>query len=57
MPRKNMHGKPDIIEGIKSKRHECLGYVAIMEENRMVKGVFEGHPGGRRNTGRPRKRW
>jgi hypothetical protein len=28
-----------------------------MENNRMVKRVFEGHPGGRRKTGRPRKRW
>jgi hypothetical protein len=28
-----------------------------MEENIMVKRVFEGHPGGRRKTTRPRKRW
>jgi hypothetical protein len=28
-----------------------------MEENRMVKRVFEGQPGGRRKIGRPRKRW
>jgi hypothetical protein len=28
-----------------------------MEENRMVKRVFEGHTGGSRKTGRPRKRW
>jgi hypothetical protein len=54
---RNRYGQPDIIAGIKSKRLEWLGYVAIMEENTMVKGVFEGHPGGRRNTGRPRKRW
>jgi hypothetical protein len=27
-----------------------------MEETRMVKGVSEGHPGGRRKTGRPRER-
>jgi hypothetical protein len=31
-----------------------VGYVAIVEGNRMVK---EGHPGGRRKTGRSRKRW
>jgi hypothetical protein len=28
-----------------------------MEEDRMAKRIFEGHPGGRRKTGRPRKRW
>jgi hypothetical protein len=28
-----------------------------MEENRMVKRVFEGHSGRRRKTVRPRKRW
>jgi hypothetical protein len=34
-----------------------VAYVARLEENRMVKRVFEGHPGGRRKTGRPRRRW
>jgi hypothetical protein len=52
-----MYGQPDIIAEIKSKRLEWLGHVARMEENRMVKRVFEGNPGGRRKTGRPRKRW
>jgi hypothetical protein len=28
-----------------------------MEEDRMVKRIFEGHPDGRRKTSRPRKRW
>jgi hypothetical protein len=28
-----------------------------MEEDRMVKRIFEGNPGGRRKTGRPRKPW
>jgi hypothetical protein len=28
-----------------------------MEEDRMVERIFEGHPGGRRKTDRPRKRW
>jgi hypothetical protein len=52
-----MYGQPDIISEIKSKRLEWLGHVARMEEKRMVKRVFEGNPGGRRKTGRPRKRW
>jgi hypothetical protein len=52
-----MYGQPDIISEIKSIRLEWLGHVARMEENRMVKRDFEGHPGGRRKTGRPSKRW
>jgi hypothetical protein len=51
-----MCGQLDIIAEIKSKRLEWLGRVTRMEENRMVKRVFEGHPGGRRKTDRPRKR-
>jgi hypothetical protein len=54
---RNMYGQPDIIAEIKSKRLECLGHVDRMEENTMVKRVFEGHPGGKRKTARPRKRW
>jgi hypothetical protein len=34
-----------------------VAYVARLEENRMVKRVFEGHPGERRKTGRSRRRW
>jgi hypothetical protein len=33
-----------------------LGTVVRMEK-RMVKRVFEGHPGGRRKAGRRSKRW
>jgi hypothetical protein len=51
-----MYGQPDITAEIKSERFEWLGHVR-MEENRLVKRVFEGHPGGRRKAGRPRKRW
>jgi hypothetical protein len=40
-----------------NERLEWLGHVVRMEENRMVKRVYEGHPGGRRKTGRTRKRW
>jgi hypothetical protein len=52
-----MYGQPDIIAKIKSKRLEWLGHVERMEESRMVKRVFEGHPGVRRKIGRPKKRW
>jgi hypothetical protein len=54
---RNMYGQPDITAEIKSKIIEWLEHVVRMKENRMVKRVFEGHPGGRRKTGRPRKRW
>jgi hypothetical protein len=50
-----MYGQPDII--VEIKRLEWLGYVRRMEQNRMVKRVFEGQPGGRRKNGRSRKRW
>jgi hypothetical protein len=52
-----MYGQPDIISEIKSKRLEWLGHVARVEGNRMVKRVSEGHPDGRRKTGRHSKRW
>jgi hypothetical protein len=52
-----MYGQPDITADNKSKILEWLGHVARMEENRMVKRGFEGDPGGRRKTGRTRKRW
>jgi hypothetical protein len=52
-----MYGQPEIIGDIESKRLGWFGHVVRMEEDRMVKGIFEGHPGGRRKTDRPRKRW
>jgi hypothetical protein len=52
-----MYGQPEITGDIKSKRLGWLGHVVRMEEDRMVKRIFEGHPDGRRKTGRPRKRW
>jgi hypothetical protein len=54
---RNMYGQPEIIGDIKSKRLGWLGHVVRMEEDRMVKRIFEGHPGGRRKTDGPRKRW
>jgi hypothetical protein len=46
-----------MIAEIKSIRLEWLEHVARMEENRMVTRASEGHPGGKRKTGRPRKQW
>jgi hypothetical protein len=44
----NMYGQPEIIGDIRSKRLGWLGHVVRMEEDRMVKRIFEGHLGGRR---------
>jgi hypothetical protein len=52
---RNMYGQPEITGDIKSKRLGWLGHVVRMEEDRMVKRIFEGHPGGRRKISRPRK--
>jgi hypothetical protein len=52
-----MYGQPEIIGDIRSKRLGWIGHVVRMGEDRMLKRIFEGHPGGRRKTDRPRKRW
>jgi hypothetical protein len=52
---RNMYGQPEIIGDIRSKRLGWLGHVVRMEDNQMVKRIFEGHPGGRRKTARPRE--
>jgi hypothetical protein len=51
-----MYGQSEIIGDIKSKRLGWLGHVVRMEEDRMVKRIFDGNPGGRRKTDRPSKR-
>jgi hypothetical protein len=40
---RNMCGQTEIIGVIKSKRLGWLGHVVRMEEDRMVKRIFEGH--------------
>ena len=47
----------DIVRFVKSKRMVCLGHVIWMEGKIIPKGVLEWKPTGRRNRGRPRKRW
>jgi hypothetical protein len=46
-----------IVGDIKSSSLRWLGHVERMAEDRAVKKVFKGKPGGRRLQGRPRKRW
>ena len=47
----------DIVIFVKSKRMAWLGHVMRMEGKRVLKRVLEWKPTGRRNRGRPRKRW
>jgi hypothetical protein len=47
----------DIVRYEKSKRMAWLGHVIWMEGERIPKRVLEWKPMGRRNRGRPRKRW
>jgi hypothetical protein len=47
----------DIVRYAKSKRMAWLGHVMRMEGERIPKRVLEWKPMGRRNRGRPRKRW
>ena len=47
----------DIVRFVKSKRMAWLGHVMRMEGKRIPKRVPEWKPTGRRNRGRPRKRW
>jgi hypothetical protein len=47
----------DIVTSIKVRRLEWAGHVVRMDDERMVKRVFLGNPGGRRKPRRPRLRW
>jgi len=47
----------DIVRFVKRKRMAWLGHVMRMEGKRIPKRVLEWKPTGRRNRGRPRKRW
>ena len=47
----------DIVRFVKSKRMAWLGHVMRMEGKSIPKRVLKWKPTGRRNRGRPRKRW
>ena len=54
---KNPIKNADIVRFVKSKRMAWLGHVMRMVGKRIPKRVLEWKPTGRRNRGRPRKRW
>jgi transcription termination factor 2 len=53
----NLYSSPNIVRVIKSRRMKWAGHVARMGEGRGVYRVLIGRPEGKRQLGRPRRRW
>jgi hypothetical protein len=53
----NLYSSADIIRQDKSRRMRWAGHVARMGEERKVYKVLVGKPEGKRQLGRPRRRW
>jgi hypothetical protein len=53
----NLCSYPDIIRQVKSRRMRWAGHVARVGEERKVYKVLVGKPEGKRQLGRPRRRW
>ena len=52
-----MYKRPNIETQIKAKRIEWAEHMIRMDDDRTVKKIFKGNPGGRRYRGMPRLRW
>jgi hypothetical protein len=52
-----LYSSPDIIRQVKSRRMRWAGHVARMGEETKVYRVLVGKPEGKRQLGRPRRRW
>jgi hypothetical protein len=53
----DLYSSPNIIRVIKSRRMRWAGHVACVGEGRGVNMILVGRPEGRRQLGRPRRRW
>jgi hypothetical protein len=53
----NLYSSPNIVRVIKSRRMRWAGHVARMGEGRGVYRVLVGMPEGKRQLGKPRRRW
>ena len=53
----DLYSSPNIVPVIKSRRIRWASHVARMEEGRGVHKVLVGKPEGKRQLGRPRRRW
>jgi hypothetical protein len=52
-----LYSSSNIIRQIKSRRMRWAGHVACMGEERKMYRVLVGKPEGKRQFGRPRRRW
>jgi len=53
----NLYSLPNIVRVVKSRRMRWAGHVARMGEERGVHRVLVGKPEGKRQLGRPSRRW
>jgi hypothetical protein len=53
----DLYSSPNIIRVMKSRRMRWAGHVARMGEKRGAYRILVGRPEGRRQLGRPRRRW
>ena len=53
----SLHRSPNIVRAIKSRRLRWAGHVARMEEVRSAFKLLTGKPTGKRDLGRPWRRW
>jgi len=54
---RDFYSLPSIVRVVKSRRMRWVGHVARMGEGRGVHSVLVGKPEGKRQLGRPRRRW
>ena len=53
----DLYSLPNNVRAVKSRRMRWAGHVARMGEDRVVQRVLVGKPEGKRQLGRPRRRW
>ena len=53
----DLYSLPNIVRVVKSRRMRWAGHVARMGQGRVVHRVLVGKPEGKRQLGRPRRRW
>ena len=54
---KKKRGTQNIVKEIEQYQEKCLQNAQRMDTNRLPKQALQYKPKGRRNIGRPRKRW
>jgi hypothetical protein len=53
----DLYSLPNLVRVVKSRRMRWAGHVARMGDGRVVHRVLVGKPEGKRQLGRPRRRW